>query len=48
MAPTSRSTQWVAEESRRVLLDILLHPELYYINVHTVLYPGGTVRGDLG
>jgi CHRD domain len=33
--------------SRRVLVDILLHPELYYINVHTVDFKGGAVRGDL-
>jgi CHRD domain len=33
--------------SRRVLVDILLHPELYYINVHTFDFPGGAVRGDL-
>jgi hypothetical protein len=33
--------------SRRALVDILLNPEQYYINVHTVSYPGGAVRGDL-
>jgi hypothetical protein len=26
---------------RRVLVDILLHPGQYYVNVHTVLFPGG-------
>jgi hypothetical protein len=34
--------------SRRTLVDILLHPELYYVNVHTVAFPGGAVQGDLG
>jgi len=33
--------------SRRILLDILLHPEQYYINVHTTAFPGGAVMGDL-
>ncbi|HLM21373.1 MAG TPA: CHRD domain-containing protein [Propionibacteriaceae bacterium] len=32
---------------RQVLLDILLHPEQYYINVHTVAFPGGAVQGEL-
>ncbi|MBD0292193.1 MAG: CHRD domain-containing protein [Jiangellaceae bacterium] len=33
--------------TRRVLVDILLHPEQYYVNVHTVEFPGGAVQGDL-
>lgn len=33
--------------NRRALVDILLHPERYYINVHTVDNPGGAVQGDL-
>lgn len=33
--------------SRRALVDILLHPERYYINVHTVDNPGGAVQGEL-
>ena len=32
---------------RRAIVDILLHPEDYYINVHTVNFPGGAVEGDL-
>jgi hypothetical protein len=32
---------------RRVLVDILLHAEQYYVNVHTVDNPGGAVEGDL-
>jgi hypothetical protein len=32
---------------RKVLVDILLHPEQYYINVHTVAFPKGAVQGDL-
>jgi len=33
--------------SRRVLVDILLNPEDYYVNVHTVDNPGGAIQGDL-
>jgi len=32
---------------RQVLLDILLHPEDYYVNVHTDEFPGGAIQGDL-
>ena len=32
---------------RRVLVNILLDPELYYVNVHTVEFPGGAIQGDL-
>jgi CHRD domain-containing protein len=32
---------------RRVLVDILRHPEQYYVNVHTVDNPSGAVQGDL-
>jgi hypothetical protein len=30
-----------------VLVDILLHREQYYVNVHTVAFPAGAVQGDL-
>ena len=33
--------------SRRTLVDILLNPESYYINVHTVAFPAGAVQGNL-
>jgi hypothetical protein len=32
---------------RQVLVDILLHPEQYFINVHTTEFPSGAVQGDL-
>jgi hypothetical protein len=32
---------------RQVLLDILLNPEQYYVNVHTTEFPSGAVQGDL-
>jgi CHRD domain len=34
--------------SADVLAAILAHPEQYYVNVHTVLFPGGAVQGSLG
>jgi CHRD domain len=30
-----------------LLADIAAHPENYYVNVHTTLYPGGAGRGQL-
>jgi hypothetical protein len=28
--------------------DICDHPDQYYVNYHTTLYPGGAIRGQLG
>ncbi len=30
-----------------LIKDIMQHPEDYYVNVHTVEYPGGAIRGQL-
>jgi hypothetical protein len=32
---------------RARLKDIIQHPENYYVNVHTSVYPGGAIRGQL-
>ena len=45
-ADTYRATDCVTAP-RQVLVDILLHPERYYVNVHTTQFPGGAVQGDL-
>jgi hypothetical protein len=33
--------------SRERLKDIIQHPQNYYVNVHTTVYPGGAIRGQL-
>ena len=33
---------------RSQILDVMLNPENYYVNVHNAEFPGGAVRGQLG
>ena len=32
---------------RRLLVDIIQNPQNYYVNLHTTVYPGGAIRGQL-
>jgi hypothetical protein len=47
-APTSGSVSGCADVDRDLILDILLNPAKYYVNVHNAAYPGGAIRGQLG
>ena len=47
--PTGTVTfQCVAVANEDLLDNISVHPEQYYINIHSNLYPAGAARGQLG
>ena len=46
--PTSGSSTGCVSADRDLLLEILMNPENYYVNVHNADYPAGALRGQLG
>jgi len=47
-APVTGSSAACAAVERALALDILRNAADYYVNVHTNVFPGGAVRGQLG
>jgi hypothetical protein len=48
MAPTSGMSSGVIENvSKELIKNIRQNPEMYYVNVHNAVYPGGALRGQL-
>ncbi len=45
--PTSGSVTDCTTADPALARDIVVHPENYYVNVHTTVFPGGAVRGQL-
>lgn len=41
------SAQGCATADRALVKDILKHPDMYYVNVHTTDFPAGAIRGQL-
>ena len=48
VAPTDGSSSGCVTLDSEEIREIMADPELYYVNVHNAVYPGGAVRGQLG
>ncbi len=45
--PFTGSATGCTNAARALVKQILMHPENYYVNVHTVTFPAGAIRGTL-
>ena len=45
--PSGGTSSGCASADRDLILDIIQHPEAYYVNVHNAVYPGGAIRAQL-
>ncbi len=45
--PTSGMSSGCAEVNPQLILEIIQHPENFYVNVHNPVYPAGAIRGQL-
>jgi CHRD domain len=46
-APTSGSSSACATVDRDLVLEILMNPAAFYVNVHNMDFPAGAIRGQL-